>query len=91
VSALTKKQRKPRSQIEIKSIDVLATIIDELAEAVALMRPYFPDDDEATLCGRAMALRAERYRIGRWPDFSEVANAEPPRKQSEVWWSCRIH
>jgi hypothetical protein len=75
-------QRKPRSQIEIKPIDVLTTIADEIAEVVELMRPYFPGDDEDTLRDRAMALRAERYRIGHWPDFKEVANAHPPRKQS---------
>ena len=79
---MTKKQRRPRSQIELTPIDVLTTIVDELAEAVALMRPYFPNDDEYTLRNRAIALRAERYRIGHWPDFSEVANAEPPRAQS---------
>jgi hypothetical protein len=76
------KKRKSRSQIQIKPIDVLATIIDEIAEAIELMQPHFPGDDEVTLCGRAMALRAERYRIGHWPDFKELANAEPPRKQS---------
>jgi hypothetical protein len=75
------KKRKPRSQIEIKPINVLTTIVDELAEAVALMRPHFPNDDEYTLRSRAMALRAERYRIGHWPDFQELANAGPPRKQ----------
>jgi hypothetical protein len=69
-------RRKSRSRIEIKRIDVLTTIIDEIAEAVTLMRLYFPDDDEDALRGRAEAWRVERYRIGRWPDFKEVAEAE---------------
>ena len=68
-----KKQPKPAPAV--RGIDVLATLVDEIAEAVELMRPYFPDDDDA-LRHRAIALRAERYRAGHWPDFELVAKAE---------------
>jgi hypothetical protein len=37
---MAKKQRKTASTIEIKPIDVFQTMIDEIAEAVELMRPY---------------------------------------------------
>jgi hypothetical protein len=72
---MAKKQRRA-PQSETKPIDVLATIADEIAEAIELQRPHFPADDEDALRGRAEMLRAEHYRIGCWPDFSEVAKAE---------------
>jgi hypothetical protein len=70
------KKRRSRSQIEIKPIDVMATMRDEIAEAVELMRPHFPADDEDALRNRAEALRAQHYQTGRWPDFKKVAAAE---------------
>ena len=70
------KKRKRAGAIEIKPIYVFQTMIDETAEAAGLMRPHFPADDEDALRGRAMAWRAERYRIGHWPDFAELAKAE---------------
>jgi hypothetical protein len=73
---MTKKTRKPRLQFATKSIDVFQTMIDEIAEAVELMRPHFPADDEDALRDRAMAWRAERYQIGHWPNFKEMAKAE---------------
>jgi hypothetical protein len=73
---MAKKRRKTATAINIKSIDVLATILDEIAEAVELMRPHFPGDDEDALRSRAEAWRSERYAAGHWPDFAEVAKAE---------------
>jgi hypothetical protein len=77
------KKRKPRSRIEIKPIDVLATMADELAEAVELQRPHFPADDDKTLRGRAEAWRAKRYQNGHWPDFAELAKAEAIKEEED--------
>jgi hypothetical protein len=68
------KKRKRAGAISIKPIDVFHTIIDEIAEAIELQRPHFPADDEDALRGRAIALRAERYRIGHWPDFAGMGD-----------------
>jgi hypothetical protein len=73
---MAKKQRKAATAIKLKSIDVHQTMIDEIAEAVELQRPHFPNDDEDALRAHAVAWRAERYRIGHWPDFAKVAKAE---------------
>jgi|SRR5690349_13563465 hypothetical protein len=70
----TKKQSKPAA--EIKTISVLGTLLDEIAEAVELMRPHFPTDDDDALRHRAMALRAKRYRVRHWPDFEQLGKAE---------------
>jgi hypothetical protein len=78
---MAKKQRKAATAINIKPIDSFQTILDEIAEAVELQRPYFPDDDEDTLRARAEALRPERYAAGRWPDFAEVAKAEAIKEE----------
>jgi hypothetical protein len=86
---MTKKTRKPRLRFEGKRIDVFQTILDEIAEAVELQRPYFPNDDEDTLRSRAMEWRRTRYATGRWPDFAELAkdeailNAVYSRRQQE--------
>jgi hypothetical protein len=45
----------------------------ELAEAVELMRPHFPEYSESDLLNWAGSLRARRYQDGRWPDFAEMA------------------
>jgi hypothetical protein len=73
---MTARRRKTTQRDTVKPIDTFATLLDEITEAVELMRPHFPNDDEDTLRGRAMALRAERYRTGHWPDFEEMAKAE---------------
>jgi hypothetical protein len=70
------KKRKPASAINIKSFNILATMRDEIAEAVELQLPHFPDNDEDTLLRRAVTWRPERYATGHWPDFAEVAKAE---------------
>jgi hypothetical protein len=76
MSVMTKKQRKPRMQFEVKPIDVLATMLDEIAEAIELQRPHFPNDDDDALRARAEAWRSRRYAAGHWSDFAEVAKAE---------------
>jgi hypothetical protein len=48
-------------------IDSLGTLIDEMAEAVEMLRTYYPEESETDLRQRAAALRAERYQSGRWP------------------------
>jgi hypothetical protein len=79
---MAKKQRKPatkkqsKAAAEIKTIDVLGTLLDEIAEAVELMRPHFPTDGDDALRHRAMALRSQRYRVGHWPDFEQLGKAE---------------
>jgi hypothetical protein len=72
---MAKKRRKTASAVG-KPIDVFQTMRDEIAEAVELMRPHFPNDDEDDLRARAEAWRWKRYADGRWPDFAEVAKAE---------------
>jgi hypothetical protein len=71
-----KKRRKAATAISIKPIDVFQTILAEIAEAVELMRPHFPNDDDDALRDRALACRAERYQTGHWPDFNEMAKDE---------------
>src|ERR1700745_1142955 len=79
---MAKKQRKPAANkqskpaAEIKTIDVLGTLLDEITEAVELMRPHFPNGDDDALRHRAMALRAKRYQGGHWPDFEQLARTE---------------
>jgi hypothetical protein len=70
---MTKKQRKAATAISTKPIDVFQTILAEIAEAVELMRPHFPADDDDALRDRALAWRAERYVTGHWPDWSNIA------------------
>jgi hypothetical protein len=53
--------------------DVLVTMADEIAEAVEILRPHYPEDGEADLRQRAAALRAQRYQSGRWPSSSTIA------------------
>jgi hypothetical protein len=46
--------------------DVLATMADEIAEAIEILRPHHPQDSEADLRRRAEGLRARRYQTSRW-------------------------
>jgi hypothetical protein len=39
-------------------IDSLGTLIDEMAEAVEMLRTYYPEESETDLRQRAAALRA---------------------------------
>jgi hypothetical protein len=70
------KKRKAATASNIKSFNILATMRDEIAEAVELMRPHFPADDDDALRRRAEASRSRRYANGTWPDFAEVAKAQ---------------
>jgi hypothetical protein len=70
------RQKKPSAATEIKSIDVLSTMRAEIAEAVGLMRPHFPADDEEALRHRAEGFRSDRYSTGQWPDFAQIAEDE---------------
>jgi len=56
--------------------DLLVNLSNEIAEAAELMRPHFPADDETTLRHRAEVFRPERYRLGHWPDFAQIAKDE---------------
>ena len=56
--------------------DLLSTMADEIAEAVEILRPHYPEDGEADLRQRAEALRGERYQSGRWPSSDELAIAK---------------
>jgi hypothetical protein len=72
---------------EQKMKDILETMRAELDEAIELMRPRFPNDDEDTLRIRAETWRPYRYRKGHWPDFGEVAKLNPDlslRQQEEA-------
>jgi hypothetical protein len=53
--------------------DILETMRAELAEAVELMRPHFPEESDSDLLNRAECWRPWRYQKGRWPDFAEMA------------------
>jgi hypothetical protein len=70
------KKRKAATTINVKSFNILATMLAEIAEAVEFMRPHFLNDDEDALRRRAEAWRWKRYANGTWPDFAEVAKAE---------------
>jgi hypothetical protein len=70
------RQKKRSPATEIKPIDVLSTMRVEIAEAVELMRPQFPADDEAALRHRAEGFRSDRYSTGQWPDFAQIAKDE---------------
>jgi hypothetical protein len=59
-----------------KVSDLLETLKAETAEAIEMMRPHFPNRSEDSLRQLAEALRSERYRSGRWPDFAEIARNE---------------
>jgi len=56
--------------------DPLESLRAEIAEAIEMMRPHFPNRSEDSLRQLAEALRSERYRCGRWPDFVEMARKE---------------
>jgi hypothetical protein len=56
--------------------DVLESMRLELAEAIEMMRPFFPEDSDDSLYGRALKLRPYRYQNGHWPDFAEIAERE---------------
>jgi hypothetical protein len=78
---MAKKRRNAATAIEIKPVNILATILAEIAEAIELQLPYFPDNDEDTLLARAMAWRPKRYATGHWPDFAKVAKAEAIKEE----------
>ena len=61
------------ARITFAQRDILVTMASEIDEAVELMRPHFPDSDDASLRRRAVSLRWRRYQEGRWPDFAEIA------------------
>jgi hypothetical protein len=74
---MAKKRRKTASATEIKPINIVDTLRAEIEEAVELMSPHFPDEDDNALRNRAMGeWRRERYHNGGWPDFAELAKAE---------------
>jgi hypothetical protein len=64
------------SAVPVACPDMLVTLANEIAEAVELMRPHFPADDKATLRRRAEFFRPDRYRMGHWPDFAQIAKDE---------------
>ena len=70
------KKGNPQPKDRPPEADILETMASEIAEAVELMRPHFPDSDEASLRQRAMAQRRHLYQKGHWPDFAEIARFE---------------
>ena len=64
------------ARITFAQRDILVTMANEIDEAVELMRPHFPDSDDASLRRRAEGLRCYRYKDGHWPDFAEIARWE---------------
>jgi hypothetical protein len=84
---------KPKAEKQTKKpaapapTDILDTLAGEVAEAVEILRPHYPQDSETELHHRAKALRRKRYERGRWPSSDELATgggwAEVP---AESWW-----
>jgi hypothetical protein len=65
--------------------DILATMNEEIDEAVALLRPHYPNKDEVQLRRRAEAMRSRRYEQGRWPSSDELAaKAEVEQAESKL-------
>ena len=54
-------------------IDTFASMLAEVAEAVTLLRPYYPAASEDELRWRAEAMRPERYAVGHWPSADDLA------------------
>ena len=54
-------------------IDVLETLNAELDEGARLLRPHYPEEDDAQLRVRAAGLRQECYARGHWPSDAEIA------------------
>jgi hypothetical protein len=64
-------------------MDILKTMCAEIAEAIDLMRPHFPQDSEDALFTRAETWRQDRYQKGKWTDFAEVAEQERIKAEQE--------
>jgi hypothetical protein len=76
-----KKTHKQASKQAMAQTDILATMADEVAEAVEILRPHYPQDSESELRHRAEGLRANRYQTGRWPASDELAE----KAWEETW------
>ena len=68
-----KKTNKQASKQAMVQTDILATMADEIAEAVEILRPHYPQDRKPELRHRAEGLRAQRYQTGPWPASDELA------------------
>jgi hypothetical protein len=66
------RQRQIKRDSTCIGIDVLETLKAELDWCVALLRPHYPEEDDAQLRDRAIDLRAECYARGRWPSDNEI-------------------
>jgi hypothetical protein len=66
------RQRRIEPDSTRTGIDVLETLKAELDWCVALLRPHYPEEDDAQLRDRAIDLRAECYARGRWPSDDEI-------------------
>jgi hypothetical protein len=66
----TPKARQPKP---VDEIDSLASMVAELAECVEILRPHYPRKPDAWLHSRALSMRDERWRVGRWPSPEELA------------------
>jgi hypothetical protein len=65
--------------------DILETMANEIAEAVALLRPHYPNEDEDQLRRRAEVMHPRRYERGRWPSSDElVAKARVEQAEAEL-------
>jgi hypothetical protein len=52
--------------------DILKNMIDELDEAVELLRLHYPHDDERELRERGRIWVRRKYELGKWPE-AEIA------------------
>ena len=54
--------------------DPLKTMLAEIDYGISILRPHYPDEDDASLKERAMAMRPKCYQTGRWPTDEELAD-----------------
>jgi hypothetical protein len=69
---MTKKTKAQPAKKYPNDIDTVASMQAELAEAIGLLRPHYPNASDRELCLMADALRDRRWRMGRWPTEDEL-------------------
>lgn len=55
-------------------IDTRQSMLEEIDEAAALLRPHYPGASHKELRARAETMRAARYERGSWPSAEEIAH-----------------
>jgi hypothetical protein len=75
-------------------IDVLKTMLAELDECAALLRPHYTDESDDELRFLAMYWRPERYKNGCWPSDLEIrgykARAAEKRAAAEQLAAAKV-